>query len=71
LAGLGTVATDHTKALFAQGNTVAAALTGGYQLAWVLAAVVVVLGVAVVLSVVRAPRPAPAPTVEEAEAEAA
>ncbi len=53
LAALGTVSTDHAKELLAQGNPLAVALTGGYQLAFVLAAVSVVAGLLVVLSVLR------------------
>jgi EmrB/QacA subfamily drug resistance transporter len=45
LAALGTIATDHTKALTASGHTLDSALTGGYHLAYVVAAVCVSLGV--------------------------
>ena len=38
LATLGTIATDHTKALTASGHTLASALTGGYHLAYIVAA---------------------------------
>ena len=38
LATLGTIATDHTKALSASGHSLASALTGGYHLAYVVAA---------------------------------
>jgi EmrB/QacA subfamily drug resistance transporter len=75
LAALGTVATDHAKALLAQGNPLAVALTAGYQLAFVLAALSVVAGVLVVLSVLRPaarkPRFEPVARFEEAEIEAA
>ncbi len=40
LATLGTIATDHTKALSASGHSLASALTGGYHLAYLVAAVV-------------------------------
>ena len=53
LAALGTVSTDHAKALFAEGDALPVALTGGYQLGFVLAAVAVVAGLAVVLTVLR------------------
>ena len=75
LAGLGTIATDHTNTLFAQGATLPMALTAGYQLAWVLAAVVVMSGLGLLLSVVRSPRRSPqepaAETDKSAVAEAA
>ena len=35
---LGTIATDHTKSLASQGESLQAALTGGYHLAYVVAA---------------------------------
>src|ERR1700691_1335140 len=41
LAALGTVATDHTKALSASGHALASALTVGYHLAFIVAAVCV------------------------------
>ena len=44
LAALGTIATDHTKALTEQGVAPVAALTGGYHLAYFVAAVCVGLG---------------------------
>jgi len=53
LAVLGTVATNHTKALAAQGQPVLAALTGGYHLAFTVAAVVVGVGVIVAYVVLR------------------
>ncbi len=45
LAVLGTVATDRTRALSAAGHASADALTGGYHLAFLLAAACVVVGV--------------------------
>jgi EmrB/QacA subfamily drug resistance transporter len=45
LAALGTIATDHTKALTASGHALNSALTGGYHLAYVVAAVCVSFGV--------------------------
>jgi EmrB/QacA subfamily drug resistance transporter len=77
LAALGTISTDHAKALFAQGYPMPVALTGGYQLGFVLAAVSVAAGLAVVLTVLRGARPAarrqtPATAdVDETEVEAA
>ena len=38
LATLGTIATDHTKSLSASGHSLVSALTGGYHLAYVVAA---------------------------------
>ncbi len=53
LAALGTISTDHANALFAQGYPMRMALTGGYQLGFLLAAVSVAAGLAVVLTVLR------------------
>jgi len=55
LATLGTVATDHTKALSAAGHSLPSALTGGYHLAYVVAAVCVGLGILAALLVLRPP----------------
>jgi len=55
LATLGTIATDHAKALSEGGHPVAAALTGGYHLAYVVAAVCVAAGIAVAIRVLRPP----------------
>jgi EmrB/QacA subfamily drug resistance transporter len=55
LATLGTIATDHTKALSAGGRTVAAALTGGYHLAYVVAAICVAGGILASFLVLRPP----------------
>ena len=67
LAALGTISTDHAKALFAEGDPLPVALTGGYQLGFVLAAVAVVAGLAVLLTVIRSTRPAQAPGARELE----
>ena len=67
LAALGTISTDHARALFAEGDPLPAALTGGYQLGFVLAAVAVVAGLAVLLTVIRSSRPAQAPVARESE----
>jgi EmrB/QacA subfamily drug resistance transporter len=53
LAVLGTVATNHTKALTAQGEPLVNALTGGYHLAFTVAAIVVATGVIVAFFVLR------------------
>jgi MFS family permease len=55
LATLGTVATDHAKALSASGHTLAAALTGGYHLSYIVAAGCVALGILAALAVLRPP----------------
>jgi EmrB/QacA subfamily drug resistance transporter len=60
LATLGTIATDHAKALTASGHAAASALTGGYHLAYVVGASVVALGILTALLLLRpptAPRP--------------
>jgi EmrB/QacA subfamily drug resistance transporter len=55
LATLGTIATDHTKALSADGHTLASALTGGYHLAYVVAAICVAGGILASFLVLRPP----------------
>jgi EmrB/QacA subfamily drug resistance transporter len=55
LATLGTVATDHTKALSAAGHPLLASLTGGYHLAYVVGAVCVGVGVLASFLVLRPP----------------
>jgi EmrB/QacA subfamily drug resistance transporter len=55
LAALGTVATDHTKALSAAGHPLLGSLTGGYHLAYVVAAVCVGLGVLAAFVLLRPP----------------
>jgi len=64
LAAMGTISTDHSRALAAQGHTLADALTGGYQLAFAIAASCVVVGIVVVLVLLRTPRSA-APSASE------
>ena len=71
LAALGTVSTAHASALFAEGDPLPVALTGGYQLGFVLAAIAVVAGMAVVLTVLRGSRRPASEPVERAEPEAA
>ena len=53
LAALGTISTAHANALMALGYPLPVAMTAGYQLAFLLAAVCVVAGLAVVLMVLR------------------
>ena len=55
LAALSTIATDHAKALAAQGQPLVSALAGGYQLGFLLAAACIAVGLLVVLVALRAP----------------
>lgn len=55
LATLGTIATDHTKALTADGHPMAIALTGGYHLAYLVAARFVGLGILAAFVILRPP----------------
>jgi EmrB/QacA subfamily drug resistance transporter len=55
LASLGTIATDHTKTLSAVGDSLSSALTGGYHLAYLVAAAAVSVGVLVAFLVLRPP----------------
>jgi EmrB/QacA subfamily drug resistance transporter len=64
LATLGTIATDHTKALSAGGSPLTSALTGGYHLAYIVAAVCVGMGILAALLVLRPPA---GPVVQETE----
>jgi EmrB/QacA subfamily drug resistance transporter len=66
LASMGTIATDHTKALAKSGDTLVSALTGGYHLAYVVAAVLVAAGILAALAILRTPG---APRLQEAEHE--
>jgi EmrB/QacA subfamily drug resistance transporter len=56
LAALGTISSDHSRALVAQGHSIASALTGGYQLGFAIAAAVVAVGLLIVIVVLRSPR---------------
>jgi EmrB/QacA subfamily drug resistance transporter len=71
LATLGTIATDHTKALSASGHSLTSALTGGYHLAYIVAAACVSLGVLAALLVLRPPAAAVVQETEEYERELA
>ena len=55
LATLGTIATDHTKALSASGHALSSALTGGYHLAYLVAAVCVAVGILAAALLLRPP----------------
>ncbi len=67
LATLGTIATDHTKALTASGHALDSALTGGYHLAYVVAAAFVALGILAAFVVLRPPTRTVAQEVDELE----
>jgi EmrB/QacA subfamily drug resistance transporter len=67
LAALGTIATDHTKTLSAGGDSLASALTGGYHLAYLVAAVCVGLGILAALLILRPPARTVEQEVEELE----
>jgi EmrB/QacA subfamily drug resistance transporter len=53
LAVLGTIATNHSKALEAGGHTVASSLVGGYHLAFAIGTVSIVVGIVTALAVLR------------------
>jgi EmrB/QacA subfamily drug resistance transporter len=55
LATLGTIATDHAKALSASGESIARALTGGYHLAYIVAAICVAGGILAAQLILRPP----------------
>ncbi|MFZ1155424.1 MAG: MFS transporter [Solirubrobacteraceae bacterium] len=67
LATLGTIATDHTKALSSGGHSLASALTGGYHLAYLVAATCVGLGILAAFLILRPPAVSVAQEVEELE----
>jgi EmrB/QacA subfamily drug resistance transporter len=69
LASLGTVATDHTKSLAASGESLVSALTGGYHLAYVVAAICVALGIVAAFVTLRPPAGTVAQEVDELELE--
>src|SRR5262245_11180872 len=76
LAALAAISTGHTRTLLASGSTQADALTGGFQLAFLLAAGCVAVGIALALALLREPRRAAEAEVEtlvaaETEAQAA
>jgi EmrB/QacA subfamily drug resistance transporter len=70
LAVLGTIAASHTSALSAAGHTATQALSGGYQLAFVVAAACVAAALLATVLWVRAPREHAARVTAEAEAAA-
>ena len=56
LAALGSIATDRTNALSAQGQSAADALSGGYHLAFLIAAGAAAVGIAIAIFGLRAPQ---------------
>src|SRR6202049_1332786 len=58
LAALGTITTDHTRTLLAQGESLAGGLTGGYQVGLGMAGACVATALIIVLVVLRSPRAA-------------
>jgi MFS family permease len=67
LAALGTIATDRTKSLSASGHSLSSALTGGYHLAYMVAAICVALGILATFLILRPPASTVAQEVEELE----
>src|SRR5271154_4723431 len=67
LATLGTIATDHTKALSAGGHSLESALTGGYHLAYVVASVCVAFGILAAFLLLRPPADAMQQEVDQLE----
>ncbi|HEY3193009.1 MAG TPA: MFS transporter [Solirubrobacterales bacterium] len=57
LAALGTVATDRTQALAAAGESATAALSGGYHLAFLIAAGAAAVGIAIAALALHSPPP--------------
>ncbi|MEQ4717518.1 DHA2 family efflux MFS transporter permease subunit [Nonomuraea sp. B19D2] len=66
VAVLSTLAASRTGVLLASGASEAAALTGGYRLAFMVSAGLLVAALVVSLAVLRRPAPAPAPEAEQA-----
>ena len=69
LASLGTIATDHTKSLSAGGHSLISALTGGYHLAYLVAAACVAIGILAAFLVLRPPAGSVQQQVDELERE--
>jgi len=53
---LGTIATNHSKALRSSGQTVASSLIGGYHLAFAIGAVCIAVGIVTARAVLRTPK---------------
>jgi EmrB/QacA subfamily drug resistance transporter len=64
LAALGTIATDHSKALAKSGDPLTSALTGGYHLAYLVGAACVALGILASFLLLRPPAEAQRQEVE-------
>jgi hypothetical protein len=56
LAALGTISADQVRGLLARGDSLASALTGGYDLAFTIGAGCVAAGLLTALVVLRSPR---------------
>jgi EmrB/QacA subfamily drug resistance transporter len=69
LATMGTIATDHTKALSASGQALSSALTGGYHLAYIVAAATVAFGILAAFITLRPPARGAMQEIEELEHE--
>jgi EmrB/QacA subfamily drug resistance transporter len=69
LAALGTIATDHSKTLTDSGHSLSSALTGGYHLAYIVAAICVLGGVLAAFLVLRPPTSTVTQEVEDLDAE--
>ncbi len=67
LATMGTIATDHTKSLTASGHALSSALTGGYHLAYIVAAISVAVGIIAAFVTLRPPSRTVMQEVEELE----
>ena len=61
LAVLATLATERTSTLRADGESIDAALNGGYHLAYLIGAALVAVAIVVAATVLRSASPAPAP----------
>jgi hypothetical protein len=57
LAAMGTISAEEARVLLAQGDPIPVAMTGGFQLAFVLAALCVSAALGVVVTVLRPARP--------------
>jgi EmrB/QacA subfamily drug resistance transporter len=67
LAVLATLATERTSSLRADGESVNAALNGGFHLAYLIGAALVVVAIVAAAGVLRTGTPSPAPAEERAE----
>jgi EmrB/QacA subfamily drug resistance transporter len=69
LAVLATISATHSEHLIAGGHAPAAALTGGYHVAFLIAAVLIGTAITIALTVLRQPRPERAPALQPAYSE--